>query len=368
MYRAFVFWLFLTAAMSASFVATAESQVVKVPVLKIGLILPLTGPTADYGESIRNSVEMARGDHPEDFNRVQFLYEDARYDTALAVSAFQKLVSVDRVDLIYTWGITFCRALGPLAEARKIPLIVQCLDSQSAAGRRYVMRFMNYSDEYQQLIADYLEKKKLRRIAMVISDNTYLEEMYEALRRASPASNSIEIVARYHTSEMNFRSTISKIKNGNFDAIGVYLGPGQVAQFYRQLREQNLQLPTFGTNLSESLSEVRAAEGSMEGAIFSFNIETDQFHARYVASHNKASQLAFGALAYEFASLVGRILRTSNVSSGVDLLAQLRSTPPQQGIAAGPYKFQSNNQSGDYFKFPLTLKRIEGEKFVPVQF
>ena len=40
--------------------------------VKVGAILPLTGPVAEYGQAIVNSINFAREDHPELFENLTF--------------------------------------------------------------------------------------------------------------------------------------------------------------------------------------------------------------------------------------------------------------------------------------------------------
>ena len=67
--------------------AAAETQ----RPITVGLILPLTGPTADYGVAIKNSIGLAFEEIPDLGERIHLLYEDAQYDPKLAVTALAKL-------------------------------------------------------------------------------------------------------------------------------------------------------------------------------------------------------------------------------------------------------------------------------------
>jgi len=296
---------------------------------KIGMILPLSGPAADYGQSIENCVSLARADQPELFSNIQFIYEDAFHDPTKAVSALRKLMSIDKVDLVYTWGVPFCKALAPIAESRKIPFVGQCIDQISSAGRKYVVRFMNYTDEYLQVQTLELKKRGLNRIGVLLGAHPYLGEMYAALKRSLREGQSVKLIDSYQIHNTDLKSSISKIRRSDFDVIGVFLYPGQVAQFYRQAREQKMELPTFGTNLFESVSELKLAGGAMDGSIFTTNTVHTDFIRRYVEKYKNVSQLGFGALAYEFSLLAGKLYneRGSQLSAE-EIINRLTSLPP----------------------------------------
>lgn len=332
---------------------------------KIGAVLPLTGVAAEYGIAIKNCIELAKQDRPELFKNIDFIYEDAAFDPKQAATALNKLVSVDHVDLLYTWGVAFCKALAPIAESRKIPLVGQCIDPESAANRPRIIRFMNFTDQYMSLQARYLKAKGVNKIGILLAEHPYLEEMLAALKRNLLPGQTVEIVDQLPPSEMNLRAYISKFKKTQFDAIGVFLYAGQISEFYKQAAEQSFTALTFGTNFFESLSELKIGGGTMSGAVFVSNEIKDAFLKRYREIFQNESQLSFGAPAYEFALTVGDLFgdRSEPPSSDkiLDLFAEL---PTRQGVAAGPYHYVNDSKVGRFFEFPLVVKRIEGNNLV----
>ena len=341
------------------------SAAVADPSVRVGVILPLTGGAADYGESVRNSIELAREDRKDVLSKVDFLYEDAAYDPKQAVSAFHKLTRVDKVDLIYVWGVAYCKAVAPLAEASRVPFIGQCIDPTIARDRSYVIRFMNYTDQYLLATTRYLHSKGHLRLAVVVTENPYLEEMLAALERNLLDGQTVSVIDRLPPSEMDFRSVISRIRRSNADAVGVFLSIGQIAAFYRQLREQQLTLSTFGTNFFESLTEIQAAGGALDGAIFANNEVGQSFVRRYKERFGRITQIGFGALAYEFVSSLGTVIESLPPAqiSGNAILKGFAQLPKQAGTAAGPYEFRSDPIVGRYFEFPIVIKQIRGSDF-----
>ena len=85
---------------AASPSATATMAVTK-PAIKLGAILPLTGPSAATGQDMKDGYELAR----EQINAAggangapsEVIYEDDQNDPATAVAAWEKLVSSDKV-------------------------------------------------------------------------------------------------------------------------------------------------------------------------------------------------------------------------------------------------------------------------------
>ncbi len=85
--------------------------------IKIGAPLILSGDFAKYGERARRSIDLAvekfNQEHPE--INVQVVYEDTHADPKQAVSAYRKLVDLDRVQAI----------VGPLLQVEMAALLPQ---------------------------------------------------------------------------------------------------------------------------------------------------------------------------------------------------------------------------------------------------
>src|SRR3989344_5944536 len=65
-----------------SFDSTAPKQS-----LLVGAILPLTGPSAIWGESVRNGMELALENHPE----IKVVFEDSKGTAVDGISAYRAL-------------------------------------------------------------------------------------------------------------------------------------------------------------------------------------------------------------------------------------------------------------------------------------
>ena len=333
--------------------------------IKIGAILPLSGTTADYGIAMVNSIKLAMEDHPEISSNVEFIYEDAAYDPTKAVTAFNKLVDSDKVDLVYTWGVSFCKAVSPIAERRKVPMVGQCIDPESSKDKKYVIRFMNSSDQFLALQANYLKERGFKRIGIVITEIAYLEEMLTALKRHLYPGQTVEVIQSYIPESRELRDSVLKLRRGNYDTVGVFLFGGQISTYTKLLTEQKNTIPVFGSNLFESLSEVNAARGTMDGTVFVSNAVKPEFFKRYVERFGNSSQLSFGGPTYEFAITMGKIASEKSEKSLLDRLSAI--TEPQNGYAAGPYHFVRTAEAGGSFDFPLSVKAVCKDSFVELK-
>src|SRR6266404_612420 len=94
---------------------------------KVGVLLPLTGDAATYGEGGRNIFQMAtdeiNGSGGVNGKKLELIIEDSKCNGQDASNAMQKLVSVDKVQIVlggFCSGETL--AAEPIAESNKVAL------------------------------------------------------------------------------------------------------------------------------------------------------------------------------------------------------------------------------------------------------
>lgn len=331
--------------------------------LKVGVILPLTGPLAEYGIAVRNGIELARREMPTIDSRCSFLVEDSRYDSSSAVTIFQKLISTGQARVLYNWGGPTSEALAPIAARKDVPLFVWSADPRVSEGRPQVIRFANSGADYGKVLADHLRKRGFRKVAIFKTDNQYLDAIFAGLA-ASARGLQVDLVDSFQPGDKDFRSSIAKLKRTDYNAVGLFLLSGQVSLFSAQLRGMGLQMPIFGTDFFESMTEVGQSKGALIGATFANNEVSPQFLARYVSAFGNEFQINHAANGYDFAVfLCERLGSDLNATSSADILTRTVRTsrfPSQQGEAS----FIASPAGDKYFHFPVVIRRIESSRIV----
>lgn len=327
---------------------------------KVGVIAPLSGDMAEYGEAMRGGIELAKEDYPDKFLNIKFLYEDVRHDAAKAVLAFRKLREIDKIDLVYPFGVHLSRAVAPVAESLHFPVVAQSVDSSISQSNKYVVRFFNHSGLYADSLLSYLRRKKYKNIAIVLAETAYLEDIYKQISNRLLADEKIEIIDEYLEAQVDFRATISKLKFKKYDALGILLGAGQIGLFYRQLKEQGINMNTFGSNYFESSSEILASNGSMAGAVFPNNYIDPVFESRYSRKFGNKAQLTFAACAYEFALMIAENFSAYSSKLSSDAIMELlRRNYKKEKTVTGSVEFIQEFDVGGFFKTPVVIKQIE---------
>ncbi len=324
--------------------------------LRIGVIVPLTGGLSEYGIAFRNGVSLAEADNKDMSKKVQFLFEDSQYDNRLALTAFNKLSGPGGCTASFVWGSGPSESLAPLAQRRGYPLIT-IGEHTAALGRPNLITFTNPSVQFSSPLVKILQKRGYRKIALVMTQMTYFETLASNLKDALLPDQELSVISIHQPTDNDFKTTIAKLRAAKPDALGVLLSSGQVSQFYRQLDAQNLKLPTFGSDIFESSTEIQQSGPGMNGALYAHNLAREDFRDRYISAYHSDAQLPTASRGYDFANLLASATESIKAVSGDNLLQSLEQMPPQRG-ASGEYKFVNSPVYGKYFEFTVVVKEV----------
>ena len=325
--------------------------------IKVGFVIPLTGPAADYGVAVKNAVELGMQEIQGASDHIEIILDDAQYDFKLAASSFNRLRSVVKADVIVVWGLAQCRVVAPIAELYKTPMIALCLAKDVAKSRKFVLRFQSSVDEYMRTTAEWLGKQGKHKIGSLVADSPYTEEMYRAFERQRLDSQSLVLLDRVSITSNDFYSQVTKVRRSGVDALGVFLGVGQIGTFAKQLRGQSNGAQIFGTNIFGSRSELVVAEGGLAGSYYADIELAPAFKERYTNRFGNDAQLGFGALAYEILRVLTKVAADyrKEESRPITILDAMVNAGEVASEIVGTYKIKEDQEEGKHVRFPLQM-------------
>jgi ABC-type branched-subunit amino acid transport system substrate-binding protein len=333
------------------------------PTVKIGMILSLTGAWAEFGQAQAQALLLAKEREPARFSNIKFITEDCRYGGKEAVAAFNKLHSVDKVDLIFVWGVEPALAVAPLAERNRVPLIVSAVVPATARGRKYVIRTINYAEQQAQTILKYFRTLNYKKIAIIKAQISFYDIFIDGLRKNLASDESLQIIDDILPTDTDLGSIVSKAKRESFDILGLFLSPSQILEFYQEASSQNLKIQVFGASPLQSRTLVKQAVGRMEGTLYVHNDVTTDFENAYISRFGDDIQIPWAANTYDFLMLAGRMLNNLDHRPAAEEILSLFSGAREGNGAGGPFHYVDSVEEGKYFEYPIVVKRIEGESF-----
>jgi ABC-type branched-subunit amino acid transport system substrate-binding protein len=234
--------------------------------IKIGNIMPYSGPASAYGTSGRAEAAYFRKINAEggiNGRKINFISYDDSYSPPKAVEQARKLVEADEVFLIFgSLGTPSNTAIQKYMNAKKVPqLFVQTGATKWNDPQNFPWT-MGWSPNYQneaRIYAKYILKEKPNaRIAVLFQNDDYGKDYLKGLKDGLGAKAASMIVAEdaYEVAEPTIESHIVKMKSLNADVFIDVTTPKFAAQAIRKAAEIGWKPLHFLNNVSTSIGAV----------------------------------------------------------------------------------------------------------------
>jgi len=325
---------------------------------RVGVILGLSGEGANIGASCKNGItlglESLKGPVR---SKIEVLYEDDQMKPKNAVSAFNKLVNVDKVDVVITFSSSTSKAIAPLAERKELPVIAIASDPAIVRDREWVFNFWVTPEVQAKLLMKQLAKRGYKNIARIVATHDGTLAIKDAFDLANGDQVRIVLDEEYPVDVKDFRPYINKLKAvPKVDAVFVELFFGQTGLFAKQARELGVGLPLFNVETFEDPNELKISDGALVGHWY---IQADDpgnsFHEIYRARFPDASIYISGNC-HDVIALIGSAL--SNGKSRKTIPEFLGSIKNYQG-AMGVFSATGDNR----FSLQATVKIVTSKGF-----
>jgi len=192
--------------------------------IKIGVMLPLTGDAASYGEPARNIYTLAA----EEINagggisgrQIELIIEDSKCNGKDATSAAQKLINVDKVQVIIGG---FCSsesiAATPIAAEAKVALFSAGSSSPDLTDISPYF-FRNYPSDASQgrVLAEAAAAKGWKKVSFLQEQTDYALGVYKAFSARFEELGGTIVKEEVPSNTTDFRSVLTKLKAANADA------------------------------------------------------------------------------------------------------------------------------------------------------
>lgn len=135
--------------------------------LKIGIITPLTGGVAKWGQSVRNGIEIANAESA--FKAKLIFQDEGSCIPRKALSAFNYLVNIANVDIVVGSCLEGAQAIAPLAKKQNIPFFIagrSTLEFQSV--NQNALSWLSLLDYEGEAISELIVKRKWKRGSSVV--------------------------------------------------------------------------------------------------------------------------------------------------------------------------------------------------------
>ncbi len=215
--------------------------------VKIGLILPMTGPFASTGRQIAAACRFymqQKGDTVAG-RKVELILKD---DTGLAPETTkriaQEMVVQDKVTVLAGFGLTpLAFAAAPVATEAKVPMIVMAAGTQVIPQRSpFIVRTGFTLPQTTSPIADWAYKNNIRRVFSMVTDFAPgLDAEKTFLTRFTAAGGTIVESVRTPLRNPDYAPFLQRAKDAKPDALFVFVPSGEGLAVMKQFDERGLR-------------------------------------------------------------------------------------------------------------------------------
>ena len=328
-----------------------------VPV-KLGIIVPLTGPLAFFGKDYMRAYELVKESTPEVASLIEVKWEDSAYDTKQAVAAFNKLVSIDKADAIVTFGGPMLHALAPLAEQRSIPFFATESEKSDCKGRKFCSLLRNEQDEWGHATWRVLRKHGKKKIGIVKNQNQFMDTFVNAIIKTKAVDESVTILIDVPPDRSDLRADILALRTADIDALGVFLLPTSHHGFLPAALRLNESLPfLFGVEEFLVSENNVGFESLVNNAIVLTPASQREYRERFESRFGKSAGFFYTPAFYDFFHLLRDTVKSSPGLRGLDLVRALRFKGTREGVS-GRYTVKVSSDGVYSYSFPIAVNRV----------
>jgi len=312
----------------------------KPQVIEIGAILPLSGSLAFMGKMEGDGMKMA----VEDINAkggisdvwLELKFDDSQGKPDVAVTAAQRMLTVDRINIIVASFSGVVLGIKPVVERSGGILIGACMHPDFFKGTNNVFRFYIGVEDESKGFVDYLISLKGQtpepRIGLLYVEAPNVVEQVEKYIEPdlSRASMSFAVKESYRQTDKEFRDKILKLRSANLTHL-LIIGYGFLyPNIFQELKDRKLlgQVQIVGgwgflyPNVPpEDLEGVTVIGPSY---VFGNNPAVEQFYARFRSRYGYEANFD-AAMTYAAIQLLATGLETTEKTDVSSLAMQLRS-------------------------------------------
>ncbi len=260
--------------------------------VRIGLILPMTGPFASTGRQVEAAAKLYVAQHGNSVagRRIELVVRDDGGTADVTRRLAQELVVNDKVAVLAGFGLTpLALATAPIATQSKTPMVVMAAATSSIVDASpFIVRTSFTLPQATIGIADWAPKNGIRKAVTLVSDygpGIDAEKVFVSrfARGGGQVSDSLRVPLR----NPDFAPFLQKVRDEKPDAVFVFLPSGVGAQLMKQFTERGLDKAGIRLIGTGDVTDDDILDGMGDAAL---GVVTSH---HYSAAHDSAANKAF---------------------------------------------------------------------------
>jgi branched-chain amino acid transport system substrate-binding protein len=346
-------------------------------VVKVGLIVPMSGPFASTGRQIDAAVKLYIAQHGDTVagKKIEIILKDDTNVPDTTKRLAQELIVKDHVSVLAGFGLTpLALAAAPLATQAKVPMVVMAAATAMITEQSpYIVRSGFTLPQNTLGIARWAPKNGIKKVVTLVADYGPGIDAQNSFKKVfeSEGGNVVEQL-RVPVANPDFSPFLQKVADLKPDALFIFVPSGAGAVFMKQFAERGLSkqgIKLIGTgdvvddDILNAMGEV--ALGTVTSMHYTAALDNPENHA-YVAAFEKANPTMrpnFHSVgAYDGMHLIYAALRTTKGDTNGDkLLAAMKGQ--KWNSPRGPVELDPQTREMVQNVYITRTERVNGQLF-----
>ncbi len=216
------------------------------PIIKIGILLPLTGNSAFAGIPVQKAINIAL----EDINSerklkytYEVIYSDTQNNQKKALTNATGLNSINKVNAYITMWSPAGLTVSPYAEKNK-KIHIGCSWGYDIAKGYYNFNHATFPDEQADALIKELKKKNITKLGMIWLADKAQQELVEIIKNKL-TQNNIEVSFDNMVigEPKDFKTLIMKMKQKDAQMLLILMLPPSINILSKQMKEEGYDIP-----------------------------------------------------------------------------------------------------------------------------
>lgn len=343
--------------------------------VKIGVVLPLTGSLAAYGQDVYEGIKLANTLNPtlKNGDSIKIVTIDTKGDKIEAANAATRLISQDKVLGLIGEAVTpNTMQVLSIAEERKIPAIAPVASGDKLLDKKTYASRVCFMDSFQgDKFASYAYKDLGLKTVTIIVDqsNVYSLGLARAFEKEFK-KNGGKVLKKLTISsgDKDFKAVVSQLKSINSDFVYMPIYHPEAALIARQAKAIGFnKLLTAGDGVNNK-TFIELGQDAVNGVIFTDSFDynnpptklSQKFIEAYAKDHNTKELPAFSAMGADaYFVMVNAMNECGNDLNAKCINDKIHSTANFEGVGGLISIDQNGNASRS-----VVIKEIQDQKQV----
>ena len=337
----------------------------KIVTVKVGAIIPLTGPISFIGDLIKEGMELAVEEvnekSAENGFRLEIVYGDNKGAPKHTISTIQRNINIDEIKLFLVAPTPACMAVTAIVDKAKVIMFAGSTHPYITDKSEYIFRTCASNAEENNLLIKYAESNGIESVgALFVEDDfglsaiSYFQEHF---------NGRVIIQEAYDRRNTEFRPQILKIRHAEPEAVLIQGYGIAIPTILKQMAELGVDRPILGNLGFVHPPVVRALKNLPADFVKRMTFSSPVFSQKFThLIENKFSMKPDLAQAYgyDFIIIIAREIK----KHGLDV-DKIKKSILQIKNYSGAFEKISFSPNGDS-RSTVRLMKVEKGEIVPL--